>query len=254
MISKYTHKELIPKRTMDIVRKIVNGKTETHTHDYFEIEYVVSGSGVYIIDGISYKIEPKMLFYMTPANIHTVISEKTDLITILFKDCSFLQHISDNHSALKLNRNDAILYESLCHELMSNIDNQDYSQQLLQIIISKINLMSGKQYNNICTTSKKALIYILNNFKNNISLSEAAQYVGLSTAYFSSMFKKENNISFKQYVDELRFDYAKKLLSNSDTSISQVCKECGFDNYENFLRRFKLRFGMSPISYRKKGV
>ena len=136
---------------------------------------------------------------------------------------------------------------------MNNIDNPNYSQQLLQIVISKINLLSSKQNIEIRTTSKKALIYILNNFKNNISLSDTADYVGLSPAYFSALFKIENKVSFKQYVDDLRFDYAKKLLSNSDTSISEICKECGFDNYENFLRRFKTRFGVSPVTYRKNG-
>lgn len=252
MISKYSHKQLIPHNNIRIVRKIFDGRTETHTHDYFEIEYIFSGSGVYIIDGISYNIEPNMLFYMTPANIHTVISEKIDIVSVLIKDCSIFHNISEQHQAIKLNKNDAMLYESLCYELLNNEKNINYSQQLIQTIISKINILSDIKKTIKTPPVKKALIYILNNFKNNINLTDVANHVNLSPAYFSFIFKKENNINFKQYIDSLRFEYAKKLITNSDSSILEICNESGFDNYENFVRRFKKIYNTTPSQYRQE--
>lgn len=254
MISIYSHKQLIPENSMRVVRKNVQGKTETHTHDYFEIEYIVSGSGVYIIDGISYKIEPHSLFYMTPANIHTVISDNNDMITIMIKDCSFFKHISEGHYAKVLNKTDSVFFESMCKELLNNEKNREYSMQLVQLILSKIYMMASTKKQTSNSPVKKALIYILNNFKDNITLEEVANHINMTPSYFSALFKKENNISFKKYVDNLRFEYAKKLLLNSQSSIYEICKESGFNNYENFIRRFKTIYGLSPVEYKKSQI
>lgn len=254
MINIYSHKQLIPKNSIRVVRKLVHGKTETHTHDYFEIEYIISGSGIYIIDGISYKIEPNMLFYMTPANIHTVISENSDMITLLIKDCTVFKHISQGNYAQKLNKSDAILFEALCTELMKHEDNQEFCLQLVQLILSKIHMLSSKTGNPSTDQTKKAIIYILNNFKDNISLSQVAEYVNLTPSYFSALFKKEQKMNFKEYVDNLRFEYAQKLLRNTDSSIYEVCTQSGFNNYENFIRRFTKKYGISPLEYKKSQI
>ena len=58
-------------------------------------------------------------------------------------------------------------------------------------------------------------------------------------------------MTFKKYVDNLRFEYALKLLTNTESNIYEVCKQSGFNNYENFIRRYKKKYGISPLEYKK---
>lgn len=55
----------------------------------------------------------------------------------------------------------------------------------------------------------------------------------------------------KKYLNNMRFEYAEKLIINSDMSIMQICKECGFNDYPNFVRRFKQHTGFYPLEYKK---
>ena len=94
--------------------------------------------------------------------------------------------------------------------------------------------------------------YIINHFREKVTLEDVAKYVGLTPTYASAVFKKEMDTNFKKYLNDLRFSYAKKLLTCSDMSVTQICGECGFEDYPNFIRRFRERFGMSPSQVRQK--
>jgi two-component system response regulator YesN len=91
---------------------------------------------------------------------------------------------------------------------------------------------------------------MLRHFREDPSLASVAAVAGYTPNYFSARFKEEMGESFKQYLDRLRFDYAKKLLEHSSLTVSQVCRESGFDDYPNFVRRFSARFGCSPSKLR----
>lgn len=43
-------------------KKRINGDYSIHWHDFYEIEFILDGSGTYIIDGIDYPIKKGMLF------------------------------------------------------------------------------------------------------------------------------------------------------------------------------------------------
>jgi len=66
------------------------------------------------------------------------------------------------------------------------------------------------------------------------------------------LFKKETKTNFKEYLDSLRFEHAIKLMNMSDMNPKQICAECGFENYENFSRRFKSKYNISPSEYIKR--
>ena len=73
----------------------------------------------------------------------------------------------------------------------------------------------------------------------------------LSESHFSRKFLEETGKNFKEYLNNIRYDYARKLLVYSDMTVLQICSECGFDDYPNFVRRFKMKTGSSPTEYRK---
>ena len=93
--------------------------------------------------------------------------------------------------------------------------------------------------------------YIINHFREKIGLNDIAAAVGITPNYASAVFKEEMQINIKKYLDDMRFNYAKKLLIYSDLTVQQICNDSGFEDCPNFIRRFKAKFGMPPIEFRK---
>lgn len=88
------------------------------------------------------------------------------------------------------------------------------------------------------------------NFARTISLSEVANKVNMSEPSFSRYFRKKTGKTFTQFVNEYRLVHASKLLSEENLSITEICYECGFNNFSHFTKKFKAHTGKSPSQYR----
>ncbi|MGB5824503.1 MAG: helix-turn-helix domain-containing protein [Proteocatella sp.] len=93
--------------------------------------------------------------------------------------------------------------------------------------------------------------YIQNNYMNHLSLEEVSSMAGFSSAYFSSMFKKESGQNFVEYISEIRMNKAKELLKNTDLSITVICEKVGYSDIKHFTQSFKKYTGLKPNEFRK---
>jgi AraC-like DNA-binding protein len=96
--------------------------------------------------------------------------------------------------------------------------------------------------------------YVLKNFKNDINLSEIANKTRFSEAAFCRYFKLRTQKTFVEFVNEIRIEYACKLLAENDLNILEICYESGFKNLSNFNRQFRKFTNNNPKTYRKKIV
>ena len=92
--------------------------------------------------------------------------------------------------------------------------------------------------------------FINENFTDDIYLEQLAQQYNTSTKYLSKRIKQYLNVSFKDYLTQLRIDKAKDLLENSDIKIEDLASSVGFFNRTTFIRAFKLKVGLTPSEYR----
>lgn len=94
-------------------------------------------------------------------------------------------------------------------------------------------------------------MYIAENYSDpTISIEMIADDIQLSASYVSTLFKKATGIAFSQYLLQYRIDAAKDLLCNSGEKISVISEKAGFGTYNNFVRMFKKKTGVSPSQYR----
>jgi len=98
----------------------------------------------------------------------------------------------------------------------------------------------------------KSIEYIRRNYMKKISLDEVAENVSLSPSYFSRIFKKETKTSFNSYLNNVRIEMSKKLLSDEDIALSDIALLVGFENQSYYSRVFKQITGMSPRQFREK--
>ena len=261
MIDRYTKLQKIKNGKIMVKEKTIVGYP-THWHEFYEIELIISGSGSYIIDGVEKKIEKNMLFFMTPVNFHKVITDGAEVITLMFmgevcdKNMLFkLSSVFDTDS-VRLDDEDARYLASIMHELnIASAENDDeYSFHLLNSIIGKICRLTNRHEHGHLTKVQTAMLFIQNNFRNEITLNDIADVAGVTPAYMSSIFLKDSGMNFKTYLNGIRYEYAKKLLKYSDMTVLDICFESGFNDYANFERNFRANFGASPREYRKASV
>lgn len=96
----------------------------------------------------------------------------------------------------------------------------------------------------------KVYQYVMNNFKNKITLKEVAKIACMTPTAFCKYFRVRTQKTFTNFVNEIRVSSACKLLCNENLSISDICYECGFNNFTNFNRNFKVFTKRSPSEFR----
>lgn len=109
---------------------------------------------------------------------------------------------------------------------------------------------SGTLQNTKSRRIAKVCEYMEQHFHDTICLSDMASLVGMSDTAFSHFFKSKTNMTFIDYLNDMRIAHACQLLSETDQNISEVCYNSGFNNISNFIRMFKKRKQMTPNAYR----
>ncbi|MFA9455364.1 helix-turn-helix domain-containing protein [Halalkalibacter sp. AB-rgal2] len=122
-------------------------------------------------------------------------------------------------------------------------------------------LEAGLEFIEHVSTNKKlnysryvnqCLNYIFTHLYENISLSTLATITGTSTVYLSSLFKKEVGISLSRYIQHERIEEAKKLMTLTEHSLSDICAMLNFHDQSYFTKVFKKITGMTPKQYRDR--
>ncbi|WP_336774464.1 response regulator transcription factor [Paenibacillus sp. MMO-58] len=98
----------------------------------------------------------------------------------------------------------------------------------------------------------EAKSFLGRNLYRDLSVEEAATHVGLSTSYFSLLFKQTYNETFIEYVTRERMEKAKSLLADTMKSIAQIAKEVGYAERRYFTKVFMKYTGENPTDYRSK--
>ena len=245
-MNRKTRKSHVEASPIAASKKKLQGTYETHWHEFYEIEYVLSGSGTYIIDGTPYPIRSGMLFFMTPQNFHSVSADDCTVYNVMFSeqpcDLRILSRLIGGKSVFDT-KEDLPFFDAVFHELVQNLSDEAFAGCLLNAALGKI---PSENRRTPSDPVAQGLLYLLRHFRENPSLAEVAEHVGYTPTYFSSVYKTDVGETFKQTLDRLRFDYAANLIVHSDLTVAQICKESGFEDYPNFIRRYKERFGTNP--------
>lgn len=102
-------------------------------------------------------------------------------------------------------------------------------------------------------TIKRALGYIREHYRENLSLEILADYLEITPEYLSTLFNKEVGINFTTFLKRFRISHAKRLLKGTDKKIYEISQEVGYNDPKYFNRVFKEEIGVSPGDYRQLG-
>ncbi len=115
------------------------------------------------------------------------------------------------------------------------ICNEEYSMDL-----------KTKNFNRI----KIVFSYIMENYREKMSVKEVADLINLTEASFFKFLKKHTQKTFTQIINEFRINHATKLLTSTDKTIVEICFESGYNNISYFNRKFKEIMSETPNDFR----
>ena len=130
--------------------------------------------------------------------------------------------------------------------------------EILQLIAeSKDTEILDRQFQNFTASRteterfQRVFSYIIENYRQQIKLSDVAGIACLTQTAFCRYFRKITNKTLTEVVNEYRIKYACQLLRVTEKQVSEICFECGFGNLSFFTKSFKSIVKKSPLTYRK---
>lgn len=127
-------------------------------------------------------------------------------------------------------------------ELLCIIDSSDEKNRLVNALLYR-NIDKNKR--NIKSLMKK---YYLSN----LTLKDYAVLSGRSLSTFHRDFKRYNDMTPKQYLLDLKLEYAHNQLKNNEKSVSDISSEVGYENVSHFIKAFKKKYNTTPKQLSKK--
>lgn len=137
-------------------------------------------------------------------------------------------------------------------ELMTELRDKDKLGSWLLKVAKKIgenlNLERDNTIKNIVSEAK---LYIQQNYMNpDLSVDIICKHLNISSAYFSTVFKKETGLSYINYLTDLRLKNAAELLYKTEDKTYMIATKVGYTEQNYFSYVFKKKFGVSPTKYR----
>ncbi|MFD0871941.1 Methylphosphotriester-DNA--protein-cysteine S-methyltransferase [Chlamydia abortus] len=142
---------------------------------------------------------------------------------------------------------------SLHHELLQLYVSAEIEAWFLSSVIRPLIQVFGdrrdSQYHNL---SEQIIDMIHKDYDKDLTLEECASRLHYNAFYLSSVFKKETNMSFSDYLSMHRFHMAKEWLTGTDMPIKDIAQKLRYNNPQNFIRFFRKQTGMTPGQYRSQ--
>lgn len=85
-----------------------------------------------------------------------------------------------------------------------------------------------------------------------VTMEYFAERMNLSKDYFGKMVKQHFGMTFKEVINTIKMEYAKKLMQEENLKTYEISRLLGYSTPDYFTKKFKQYTGMTPSKYRKK--
>ena len=230
----------------------------THFHSTIELAYVESGVICAIQDGVSHQVSAGHLIVNSSYMVHGYSSPENSRIIVctiplstlpkfrnLLRQHSFDQSIVDARGMKECRR--------LMRMMAANSANVSFVNCLAEALIAFLIDNIGLRENTSDAETdliKRLLIYLQEHFTEPVTVSDTASYFGYSAGRFSHIFNERIGCSFTRYVNSLRVEQARQLLSQGGMTLIEIATACGFSSIRTFHRVYKDFTGETPRTAR----
>ncbi len=194
-------------------------------------------------DGHSYTLSAGYMSFILPHSYHRFCGQTHKDIIVM--DIPETMIKKKDYAAFSANRILPVdqmlmpLMELIRHEIITD-PCSDSVRYLFYYIYDKF----------VARQSFKSLKYIADNYAENITVAKLAQIENYNRFYYTDWFKSKTGVLPSEYIQTVRIEKAKALLSHTKYKITEVAHQVGYDNSSSFTRVFKKLEHCSPREYR----
>lgn len=240
-------------------------KFTMHYHENIEILYFVKGTGMATCGGNHIEVKRGDLLVVNSNELHFLYTTSLELeyyclivdkefcgrfqidieeihLQNLIQDESlviYMKQIIKEMNARKMHYKAAV--QGLVILLITHFY-RDYSIGLLPVL--------DTTWNHKMDTVKKAIAYIKHHFTKEMTVDEICIHVGFSKYYMCRVFKEVTGQTVVEYINFLRCDYARTLLSSGKYNVKESAEQCGIHNLSYFTKTYKKYMGCLPSKER----
>lgn len=249
-----------------------------HHRDSWELSYVICGRGERIIGGVTSSFEEGDLVLVVPNMDHgwffnpsyTDEDGNIECITVMWTTKLMIQlsaifpewkdvveKFQNQKMSVLFNHNEN---KELVNALYALAREKSYSasSRLMELIIRITGSLHNisKEIGSVKLSQAESRLQQINvytccNYARQVSIDEIASHVGMNRSAFCTFFKKQTGNTYVSFLNEYRLKVAYHLLSNTDSNISTVCWQCGFNDLAYFDKLFKKAFDTSPSEIKR---
>ena len=252
-----------------------------HIHNYFEINYVASGSCTFVFEKSKRTMQEGELCIIAPSSEHDLVIDddstvfcimlwkstfnttffsllsRKDLLSYFFR--TILQDDSHANYLLFFSENNKWLKQIIHNAMGESYKNDSYSNACC---ISWINLLFSNLLRNYSKTLQfydyqmgadfsLVLQYIQHNYQT-VTLASLAELFHYSEPHLCTLIKQNTGHTFTGLIKRLRLAEAIDYLTNTNLKIGEIAEKVGYNSADHFSRVFRSTYKMSPQEYRKQ--
>lgn len=254
--------------------------TKSHTHNYYEINYVANGKCTFIFNNTKRLLEKGEIIIIPPFKEHEIIpKEEATVYTIMLQKSifhsTFFTLLSDN---LLYYYFKTILQETTSYHYLSFfISNENCLKKITRNLLIESNQIDGYS-NNACmswlnlffltllrkyddtilhynyqmgTDFSLMLTYIQHNYQT-LTLSSLAEIFDYSEPHLSTLIRQNTGYTYTDIIKKLRLSEALLYLKSTDLKIGEIADLIGYNSADHFSRVFRSEYDMSPQQYKKQ--
>jgi AraC-like DNA-binding protein len=275
----------MPKKNLylpyEVIFKEVNEPLHTQVgNNFFELLYIVAGTGVQTINDNKLLYEPGHLFLITPEDAHALeIHTSTTIFQLRFTDIYIkngpftsnnlykleyiLQHANHQPGCILKRITDKNLVHPIIEAIRHEYHNPTlYNTELIQLLINTLIVIIARNISeylpeNINKQSDSKAHTLLEYIQSNIyepeklSVTIMSEKFGISETYLGRYFKKQANETLQDYISKYRIKLVENRLLYSDLRVGEIASELGFNDESHLNKIFKKHRGITPSAFRK---
>lgn len=247
-------------------------ETLPHTHEAFELLYLLSGNMCVNIEDEEFSLNPRDMLVINPNKRHSYRGD-SDMFTARFiisysRLCDLLEQdiilfwcnsVVDKNEAYDQMREiiTQILNQYNANDPRGHIYLKSLYYQLLHVLTSNFLLTSSdirfqSEKDKTDDRMQEIMQYLRANYRQNISLHDLAEKMYLSTAYLSKYIKKSCGVSYMELINSVRLDRSMEALIYTDASVMKIAMDCGFASVAAYNKVFREKYSATPSEFRKK--